>query len=228
MPLLAAIEAAGADLVEIGMPFSDPVADGPVIQRSSNQALESGMSVERLFEELEPLRPRISLPVFLMGYFNPVLAFGVERFVNAAARCGIDGVILPDLPVEEFDRRYRELFEMAGLDFIGLLAPATSDERAREIDRLSSGFLYAVGGAGTTGNVVSCPEKRDRYLSRIRSLGLSKPVLVGFGVRDRESFQAAARSCRGAIIGTAFVELLSRHGVSARHIAGFVNEMRKG
>jgi tryptophan synthase alpha chain len=211
MKVIAALEKSGADIVELGMPYSDPLADGPVIQRSSHTALENGMTIQLLFEQLEGLRSQTKIPVLLMGYMNPVLQFGFERFCEEAARVGVDGLILPDLPQYEFESHYGPIIKKHGLDFIFLVTPETSDERVKKLDQLSSGFLYAVSSSSTTGTDQSQNDVTG-YLRRLQSLNLTNPVLVGFGIKDKETFQSAAAYSRGAIIGTAFIKALSNAG----------------
>jgi tryptophan synthase alpha chain len=207
LPVMEALQANGADLIELGMPYSDPLADGPVIQQSSSIALENGMTIATLFSQLENFRERISVPVLLMGYMNPVLQYGFERFCSEAARLGIDGLILPDLPEYEFETEYGEIIRKYGLDFIFLVTPETSETRVRKLDTLSTGFLYAVSSSSTTGSNKQLPAVQV-YLERLQSYKLNNPVLVGFGIKDRESFDAAAAFANGAIIGTAYIKAL--------------------
>lgn len=207
LPVMEALQSNGADLIELGMPYSDPLADGPVIQHSSSIALENGMTIATLFSQLENFRERITVPVLLMGYMNPVLQYGFERFCSEAARLGIDGLILPDLPEYEFETEYGEIIRKYGLDFIFLVTPETSETRVRKLDSLSTGFLYAVSSSSTTGSNKQLPAVQT-YLERLQSYKLNNPVLVGFGIKDRESFDAAAAFSNGAIIGTAYIKAL--------------------
>lgn len=205
--VMKALQDCGTDLIELGMPYSDPLADGPVIQASGTMALENGMSIAVLFEQLAGFRNDISIPVILMGYMNPVLQYGFEKFCADAAGIGIDGLILPDLPEYEFETEYGAIIKKHGLDFIFLVTPETSEERVRKLDELSSGFLYAVSSSATTGkdkdfNAV------EKYLQRLQSMQLKNPVLVGFGIKDKETFQSACKYANGAIIGTAFIQAL--------------------
>lgn len=207
MEVLTALQENGADLIEIGMPYSDPLADGPVIQASGSRALENGMTITRLFDQLKDFRQSIKVPVVLMGYMNPVLQFGFEKFCRTAAAVGVDGLILPDLPIYEFETEYGAIIRDNGLDFIFLVTPETDEARIRKLDALSSGFLYAVSSSSTTGgrqdmNAVNV------YLQRLQAMKLKNPVLVGFGIRDRESFQEACRFTNGAIIGSAYIKAL--------------------
>jgi tryptophan synthase alpha chain len=205
---MEALQANGADLIELGMPYSDPLADGPVIQQSSAVALENGMTIARLFEQLENFRDRITVPVILMGYMNPVLQFGFEKFCAEAARVGVDGLILPDLPEYEFETEYGAIIRKYGLDFIFLVTPETSEQRVRKLDLLSSGFLYAVSSSSTTGANKQMTSVQD-YLQKLESYRLNNPVLVGFGIKDKESFDAACAHANGAIIGTAYITALN-------------------
>lgn len=205
--LMLALQQNGADLIELGMPYSDPLADGPVIQASSSVALENGMTISKLFEQLKDFRKDIHVPVLLMGYMNPVLQYGFERFCRDAAAVGIDGLILPDLPEYEFETEYGAIIKQHGLDFIFLVTPETSEQRVRKLDELSSGFLYAVSSSSTTGGNKNMNDV-STYLQRLESFGLRNPVLVGFGIKDKSSFDMACKHAQGAIIGTAFIQAL--------------------
>jgi len=211
LPVMESLEANGADLIELGMPYSDPLADGPVIQHSSAIALENGMTISRLFEQLDGFRDRITVPVILMGYMNPVLQYGFERFCADAARVGVDGLILPDLPEYEFETEYGAIIRKYGLDFIFLVTPETAEKRVKKLDGLSTGFLYAVSSSSTTGSNKQMNSVKD-YLQRLESYQLTNPVLVGFGIKDRESFDAACAHANGAIIGTAYIKALEGAG----------------
>ena len=211
VPLLESLQRHGADIVELGMPYSDPLADGPVIQHSSQVALARGMTIPRLFAQLEGFRDRVSLPVILMGYMNPVLQYGFERFCADAARVGVDGLILPDLPAHEFETRYGPILAQHGLCFSFLVTPETPDERVQKLDGLSSGFLYAVSSSSTTGSDKETGGL-ENYLQRLKGLGLKNPILVGFGIRDKSSMENAFRHAQGAIIGSAFIKALETNG----------------
>ena len=205
--VMQALQDAGADIIELGMPYSDPLADGPVIQASGGVALHNGMTISTLFKQLQDFRLAVNLPVILMGYMNPILQYGFERFCADAAAVGIDGLILPDLPQYEFETEYGAVIKKYGLDFIFLVTPETSEARVKELDALSTSFLYAVSSSSTTGkdkdfNAV------ERYLQRLQSYDLTNPVLVGFGIKDKETFQAACKYANGAIIGTAYIKAL--------------------
>lgn len=209
--VIKALQENGADIIELGMPYSDPLADGPVIQQSSSIALANGMTIKKLFEQLKDLRKEISIPVVLMGYMNPVLQYGFEKFCADAATVGIDGLILPDLPEHEFETEYGPVVKKHGLDFIFLVTPETSDQRLKELDKLSSGFLYAVSSSSTTGADKNMADVKT-YLQKLKGLGLKNPVLVGFGIKDRSTFQTACANANGAIIGTAYIKALAEPG----------------
>lgn len=207
MEVMTALQEYGADIIELGMPFSDPLADGPVIQESSSIALANGMTISALFQQLKGFRQTIHLPVVLMGYMNSVLQYGFEKFCEEAAAAGVDGLILPDLPEFEFENEYGAIISRHGLDFIFLVTPETSEERIRKLDQLSSGFLYAVSSSSTTGSQQQQVDIHD-YLQRLQSLQLKNPVLVGFGIKDRASFEEVCKQAAGGIIGTAFIQTL--------------------
>lgn len=211
IPMMKALEADGADLIELGMPYSDPLADGETIQQSNMAALKNGMSIEKLFEQLKDLRSEITIPVILMGYMNPVLQYGFENFCAAAAAVGVDGLILPDLPEYEYESKYRQIVKKYGLDFIFLVTPETSAARVRQLDELSSGFLYAVSSSSTTGSEKDF-EAVENYLKRLQTMNLRNPVLVGFGIKDKETFDAATKYSDGAIIGSAYIKALMQGG----------------
>ena len=205
--VMKALQNSGADMIELGMPYSDPLADGPVIQASGSRAIANGMTIPVLFEQLKNFRDQIHVPVILMGYVNPALQYGFERFCRDAASVGIDGLILPDLPIYEYENEYGRIIKDAGLDFIFLVTPESSDDRIRKLDELSSGFLYAVSSSSTTGNEKDIQEQKE-YFKRLRDLKLKNTVLVGFGIKDRNTFQSACRDLNGAIIGTAYIRAL--------------------
>ena len=205
--VINALQNNGADIIELGMPYSDPLADGAVIQASSSKALANGMSIETLFNQLKDFRKEITLPVVLMGYMNPVLQYGFEKFCEDAALAGVDGLILPDLPEYEFETEYGAIIKKYGLDFIFLVTPETSEERVRKLDSLTSGFLYAVSSSATTGSNTNF-DVVEKYLQRLQSYQLKNPVLVGFGIKDKQTFEAASKYANGAIIGSAYIKAL--------------------
>lgn len=205
--VMKALQENGADLIELGMPYSDPLADGPVIQQSSSIAIANGMTLEILFEQLKEFRKEIHLPVVLMGYMNPVLQYGFEKFCKDAAAVGVDGLILPDLPEFEFETEYGAIIKQYGLDFIFLVTPETSDERIKRLDSLSTGFLYAVSSSSTTGSDKNMTDV-NAYLEKLKDLQLKNHVLVGFGIKDKQTFDAACAHANGAIIGSAYIKAL--------------------
>ncbi len=207
LKIMQALEENGADLIELGMPYSDPLADGPVIQQSNMVALQDGMTIAKLFDQLKDFRKDVSVPVILMGYMNPVLQYGFEKFCADAASVGIDGLILPDLPQYEFETEYGAVVKKYGLDFIFLVTPETSEERIMQLDALSTGFLYAVSSSSTTGNEQDF-NAVEKYLQKLQKLSLKNPVLVGFGIKDKQSFESACKYAQGAIIGSAFIRAL--------------------
>lgn len=204
LEVMNALAENGADIIELGMPYSDPLADGPVIQQSSTIALANGMTIKKLFDQLRNLRNEISIPVILMGYMNPVLQYGFEKFCADASSVGIDGLILPDLPEHEFETEYGAIIKKYGLDFIFLVTPETSESRIRKLDHLSTGFLYAVSSSSTTGSNKKMTNVKT-YLQKLKAMGLKNPVLVGFGIKDKASFDTACENANGAIIGTAYI-----------------------
>lgn len=207
LKVMKALQDSGADIIELGMPYSDPLADGPVIQASGTIAIANGMTIKKLFGQLKDFREKIHLPVILMGYMNPVLQYGFEKFCSDAASVGIDGLILPDLPEYEFETGYGAIIKRYGLDFIFLVTPETSDERIKKLDELSTGFLYAVSSSSTTGSDKNMTDV-NHYLQKLKSLQLHNSILVGFGIKDKQTFEAACRYANGAIIGSAFVKAL--------------------
>ena len=209
--VMKALQENGADIIELGMPYSDPLADGLVIQQSSSIALANGMTIKKLFEQLKDLRKEISVPVVLMGYMNPVLQYGFEKFCSDAAAVGIDGLILPDLPEHEFETEYGDIIKKHRLDFIFLVTPETSEGRVRRLDELSSGFIYAVSSSSTTGGDKNLSEIKS-YLQKLKAMSLKNPVLVGFGIKDKSTFETACANANGAIIGTAYIKALAKPG----------------
>lgn len=220
-----ALEKAGADLIEIGIPFSDPIADGPVIQQSSKQALDQGMNLKLLLEQVKQLRSGVTLPVVLMGYINPILQYGIGNFCRDARAAGVDGVILPDLPLRDFNE-HATLFRDNDLSVIMLVTPATPDERIRLIDQASSGFLYAVSASSTTGARAGFTAEQEDYFRRLAGLGLRNPVLVGFGISNAATFESACRYGAGAIVGSAFVSMLRNSTNLEADIITFVKGIR--
>lgn len=206
--ILKALEAKGIDMVEVGIPFSDPMADGPVIQEAATQALRNGMSLRLLFEQLKDIRPATRLPIILMGYLNPIMQFGFEAFCQKCAETGVDGMIIPDLPFADYMADYKATAERYDLKMIMLITPETSEERIRLIDRHTDGFIYMVSSAAITGAQKSFNEQKQAYFRRINGMNLQHPRLVGFGISNKATFEAAASNSSGAIIGSKFVQLL--------------------
>jgi tryptophan synthase alpha chain len=204
------LEKAGADFLEIGFPYSDPVADGPTIQHSSQTALENGMNLNILFEQLKALRSRVNIPVLLMGYINPIVQYGVERFCKKAAEVGVDGIIVPDLPMYEYEMLYSNHFEDNGLSNIFLVTPQTSEERIRKIDGLSNSFIYLLSSSSITGGNLQLTDSIESYYTRIKGMQLKNPIIIGFGISDNKSFGKACEYANGAIVGSAFVKLLAQ------------------
>ncbi len=207
LEVMKSLQQNGANIIELGMPYSDPLADGPVIQQSGSVALANGMTIVKLFDQLKDFRKEISIPVILMGYMNPVLQYGFEKFCADAAAVGIDGLILPDLPEYEFETEYGAIIKKYNLDFIFLTTPETSEERIKKLDSLSTGFLYAVSSSSTTGSDKKAVNTDD-YLKKLRNLKLKNPVLVGFGIKNKASFDAVCQLADGAIIGSAYIKAL--------------------
>jgi len=206
--VIKALQESGADIIELGIPYSDPLADGPVIQASSAKALQNGMTVSTLLEQLKNIRNEgVHIPIVLMGYINPLLQYGFEKFCAQTKEFGVDGLIIPDIPMFEFEHEFGAIIKKHGLDFIFLVTPETSEQRIRLLDKLSSGFLYAVSSSSITGSDKNFSEVED-YLIRLQSMNLSNPVLVGFGVKDKRSFETACKYTNGAIIGTAYINAL--------------------
>ncbi|MFN4284654.1 MAG: tryptophan synthase subunit alpha [Lacibacter sp.] len=224
LQVLQALQQHGADLIELGMPYSDPLADGPVIQHSSAVALQQGMTLELLFQQLQNMRPAIHVPVVLMGYMNPVLQYGFERFCRDADAVGVDGLILPDLPEYEFETEYGAVLQQYGLDFIFLVTPETSAERVRKLDALSSGFLYAVSSSSTTGAEKNMSDV-SAFIQRLNSMQLKNPILVGFGIKDKQSFDAACANANGAIIGSAYIKALEHAPDVTAATAAFLRQV---
>jgi tryptophan synthase alpha chain len=222
--VLAALQNNGADIIEIGMPYSDPLADGPVIQQSNMVALDNGMSIPVLFEQLKIIRDTIHLPIILMGYMNPILQFGLEKFCAAAETVGVDGIILPDLPMYEFETEYKQLFEKHNLRFVFLVTPETGEERIRKIDGLCSGFLYAVSSSSTTGNNKAI-EDQSAYFRKLQVMKLKNPILVGFGIKDKATFQSASQYTNGAIIGSAYIKALENSADIETATKEFLNKV---
>ena len=224
VPMIENLEKSGVDMIEIGLPFSDPLADGPTIQESSTQALKNGMTTQLLFEQLKDIRKKVSIPLIIMGYFNPVLQYGVEEFCAKCQEIGIDGLILPDLPVDVYSEQYKSIFERYGLINIFLITPQTSNERIRFIDSVSNGFIYMVSSASTTGVKSGFNNEQTDYFKRVKDMNLNNPLIVGFGIFNNETFSQATTHTKGAIIGSAFIKYLSNEGVEK--ISNFISKIK--
>lgn len=224
--IIELLEKHGVDLVEIGMPFSDPTADGPTIQKSSDVALKNGMTMEILFSQLKDIRKKVNMPLILMGYINPVLQYGMERFCNQCRDCGIDGLIIPDMPLDEYNDHFRKYFEAAGVHNILLITPQTSEARIIEIDKNSGGFIYMVSSSSTTGAGKKVEDFRTDYFERLQGMALKNPRLIGFGISDRETFANACKYASGAILGSAFIKALQQEGSLESRISGFIHSLK--
>jgi len=225
VPILKRLQESGVDMVEIGMPFSDPLADGPTIQESSTQALLNGMNTEKLFAQLEGIRKEIDIPLILMGYFNPILQFGVGNFCRRCQLVGIDGLIIPDLPVDVYQEEYKTLFDKYKIYNMFLITPQTSEKRIRYIDKVSNGFIYLVSSASVTGAKNTFGKAQTDYFNRIEQMNLKTPTMVGFGISNAVTYKSAIKKSKGAIIGSAFIKFLKNKGV--KHIPEFIQSIRK-
>jgi tryptophan synthase alpha chain len=224
--IVRALEYAGADMIEIGMPFSDPMADGPVIQRSNEKALKNGMNLKLLFAQLNSIRNEVKIPLLLMGYLNPVMQFGVENFCMQCMETGIDGVILPDLPPQIYTEEYLSVFNKYNLYNILLISPQSSAERISAIDKISRGFIYMVSSSSVTGAKGNFSEDQMAYFKRVSEMNLVNPCLIGFGISNRETFINAGKYARGGIIGSAFVKILAMNGTETENISQFIKEIK--
>jgi len=222
MTIIKTLEIAGADLVEIGMPYSDPIADGETIQQSNGVALDNGMSIKMLFDQLKDLRKEVSLPVVLMGYINPIVQFGMEAFCQKCQEVGVDGLILPDLPMFEYLEVYKPMFEKYGLLNTFLITPQTTASRIKEIDDNTKGFIYMVSSASTTGAKTGISNDQEAYFERVKGMNLENPTLIGFGISNKETFEKAAANSNGAIIGSAFIKAISQEGRLEENINAFI------
>ena len=223
--IIKALDESGADMIEIGMPFSDPLADGPTIQKSSELALENGMTIKLLFEQLKSIRNEVSLPILLMGYLNPVLQYGIEAFCKKCAEVGIDGIILPDLPFDEYNERYKQIFEANNLSNVFLVTPQTSPQRLKKIDESTQGFIYVVSTNSTTGNSKSIQDAKE-YFESIQNANLANPYMIGFNIHDKETFEFATKYAHGAIIGSAFIKMLTDSKNLETDIKSFISSIK--
>jgi tryptophan synthase alpha chain len=225
VPILKKLQTAGVDMVEIGLPFSDPLADGPTIQASSTQAIRNGMTTKKLFSQLEGIRKHITIPLVLMGYFNPMMQYGIEKFCSRCETIGIDGIIIPDLPVDVYNENYKALFDKHGLYNMFLITPQTSEARIKYIDKVSNGFIYMVSSASVTGAKSTFGNTQTEYFKRIASLKLKTPTVIGFGISNQETYKIACDQSKGAIIGSAFIQFLEKEG--EEKIGSFIKSIRE-
>ena len=221
-----ALEKAGADIIEIGIPFSDPVADGPAIQESNKIALDNGMNLRFLLQQVKALRQKVTLPIVLMGYLNPVLQYGMEKFCFDCAASGVDGLILPDLPLDVYLKEYKTVMEHSGISVAFLISPTTSEERIRLVDSNSDTFIYAVSASSTTGVKKGFADEQTQYFNKLKSLKIKTPLMIGFGISDSETFRIANQYASGAIIGSAFITMLKSSQNFDADIAGFVKSIK--
>lgn len=224
--IMEQLEKSGADLIEVGIPFSDPIADGPTIQESNGVALDNGMTLKYLLEQLEGVREKVGIPIILMGYINPIVQYGIEAFCKKCEEVGIDGLILPDLPMFEYLEVYKPIFEKHGLLNIFLITPQTSESRVREIDENSKGFIYMVSSASTTGAKTGISQDQETYFARIKGMALRNPTLIGFGISNKETFDKACQNANGAIIGSAFIKAISQKGDLNDNINEFIQSVK--
>lgn len=216
----------GIDMIEIGIPFSDPMADGPVIQQSSQTALDNGISQRILFEQIKDIRKHTDVPLVLMGYLNTAMQYGFENLCRTAAETGIDGLIFPDIPLDVYKEEFKPIVDKYGLNFILLITPETSEERIREIDRVSTGFIYMVSSAATTGAQDSFGEEKQAYFKRIKEMKLKNPTLVGFGISNKETFDAACRYSQGAIVGSEFIKQLGENKTIKQAVDALIKKIK--
>ena len=224
--IIQALDEAGADLIELGMPYSDPLADGPTIQQSGQRALQNGMTLSLLFDQVEAVRKKTGIPLILMGYFNQVMQYGEQRFVDKCVEVGIDGLILPDLPLYEYEQFYKEMLEKAGLGISFLITPQTTEDRIRKVDQLSRGFIYMVANSAITGAKGGITEEQLAYFERVNKLPLNNPRLIGFGISNHETFATACQYAAGAIIGSAFIHALAEAKEVEKAAMSFVRSIR--
>ena len=226
VPILEELQNNGVDSVEIGMPFSDPTADGPVIQYSNTIAIDNGMMLKVLFEQLKGIRAKVHIPLVLMGYFNPIYQYGIDNFLRDAHACGIDGLIIPDLPMYEYETFYKQKFEEYQLKNIFLVTPQTTEERIRKIDELTDAFIYIVSSNAITGGNTNIEKSQEDYFQRISNLRLKNPTLIGFGIKDKTTFDVACKYANGAIIGTAFINAIDHSKDLKKDIHSFIESVK--
>ena len=222
--IIKQLDHSNVDMIEIGLPFSDPLADGPTIQESSTTALKNGMNTFKLFEQLKNIRAITDIPIIIMGYFNPILQYGVDNFCEDCKKTGVDGLIIPDLPIDVYLKHYEEIFKKQNLLNMFLITPQTSNDRIRLIDKISNGFIYMVSSSSITGTVKSFGEDQKKYFKRINNLKLKSYLLIGFGISNHNNFKEAINHSQGAIIGSAFIKFITQNGIYK--ISNFINEIR--
>ncbi|MFL3022057.1 MAG: tryptophan synthase subunit alpha [Cytophagales bacterium] len=223
--IIKTLDECRVDLIEIGMPFSDPIADGPVIQDSSNIAIKNGMNISVLFGQLKLIRNITQIPIVLMGYLNPVYQYGYENFINKIIDCDIDGVIIPDMPLSDYENNFKHQFDKFNISFISLISPNTSDKRIKEIDSISNGFIYVVSSSSITGKRSDFSDEQINYFKRVDDLKLINPKIIGFGISDRDSYRSACQYSNGAIIGTSFIKALSGNNLK-KSIKNYISGIR--
>jgi tryptophan synthase alpha chain len=222
--IIKALDKNGVDMIEVGIPFSDPIADGPIIQNSSTIAIKNGMNMSLLFNQLKNIRSTTQIPIILMGYINPIIQFGYDKFVDKLIDCGIDGVILPDLPLLEYKKELKPFFDKNNISFISLISPNTSIERVKEIDKISDGFLYVVSSSSITGQNNLFDVNQIKYFNSLNNIFLKNPKIIGFGISDKKSFDMACNYSNGAIIGTKFINSLDVLNLN-KSIEKFINSI---
>jgi len=222
--IIKSLDNSSVDMIEIGLPFSDPLADGPTIQESSTKALNNGMTTKKLFTQLKNIRKKTDIPLIIMGYFNPIMQYGVESFCKDCESVGIDGLIIPDLPVDIYYDNYKKVFEKYNLLNMFLITPQTSDERIKFIDKISNGFIYMVSSFSITGSVTSFKKEQTKYFERINKMNLTSPLIIGFGISNKQTYLDAITNSNGAIIGSAFIKYLKEFGVNK--IRDFIKKIK--
>ena len=222
--IIKALDKNGVDMIEVGIPFSDPIADGPIIQNSSTIAIKNGMNMSLLFDQLKNIRSTTQIPIILMGYINPIIQFGYDKFVDKLIECGIDGVILPDLPLFEYKKELKPFFDKNNISFVSLISPNTSIERVKEIDQISDGFLYVVSSSSITGQNNLFDVNQIKYFNSLNNIFLKNPKIIGFGISDKKSFNMACNYSNGAIIGTKFINSLDVLNLN-KSIEKFINSI---
>ena len=224
--VITALASCGVDLIELGMPYSDPLADGTTIQQSSEQALKNGLNLKLLFEQIKEARSRTDVPIIMMGYFNQLLQYGEEKFLKQAAECKVDGMIIPDMPMNVYERNYKELFEQYGLGMSFLITPMTSDDRIQQADKLSSAFIYVVSSSSITGKSGDISQEQLAYFDKIKNMNLNSPRLIGFGIHDKATYDTACANSHGAIIGSAYIRALKGSNNIAQTTETFIKNIR--